>query len=294
MPFPTLFRLILLLAVATGPALAGQTREFEIKPHHLERSYRLFVPSSYDGQKALPLVVSAHGGYGTGQSQQEVSGWDAVAEREGLLVAYPDGYKRSWNAGELCCGPAQEKGVRDVAFLRAMVEQIARDYRVDRQRIYGNGYSNGGMLMHYAACQDPGLFTAIATNASTLMTASCSPEAATPVLMIRGKLDERMPWDGGSYEGSPRMGMLDVVRRMAASNGCAATPERITVQSGPATCWTLPACSGPREVSWCGVEGVGHQWIGGQTVWPRLLGPNTTAFSSTETMRAFFRRHIAP
>lgn len=268
---------------------AAGTKEFQIKPGLVERSYRVYQPASYDGSRPVPLVVSLHGGLGTGKAQQETAGWDRLADQHGFIVAYPDGLKRAWNAG-LCCGPPMENKVRDVAFMRALVEQVGKDYKIDPARIYGNGFSNGGMLMHAVACEDPKLFTAVATNASTLTTRSCNPASGVPILMIGGRLDERIPWNGGVVENLQRPGMLEVVQKMAANNKCSDTAEEVSLQSGPATCWKLKNC-GRNEVSWCGVEGVGHQWIGGKTIAPKLLGANTNAFSSTETMWKFFQRH---
>jgi polyhydroxybutyrate depolymerase len=45
------------------------------------------------------------------------------------------------------------------------------------------------------------------------------------------------------------------------------------------------------EVSWCGLAGVGHQWPGGRTLLPGLLGQNTTQFNASEVIVRFFQRH---
>ena len=50
-----------------------------------------------------PLVVVLHGARGTAADMRANLGWDALADREGLVVAYPDGLDRTWNAGR-CCG----------------------------------------------------------------------------------------------------------------------------------------------------------------------------------------------
>jgi hypothetical protein len=55
------------------------------------RLYDLIVPASYDGATALPLVLDFHG-YSSNKTQQRVaSGFNAVAEREGVVVGYPQG-----------------------------------------------------------------------------------------------------------------------------------------------------------------------------------------------------------
>lgn len=272
-------------------AAAAETKVYSIRPGLLERSYRVYQPASYDGSKPVPLVLSLHGGLGTAKSQEELAGWDKLADQHGFLVAYPEGLSRAWNAGE-CCGKPKENKINDVGYLRATIEQIRKDYRVDGNRIYGNGFSNGGMLLAYVACNDPGLFTAIAINAGTLMTKSCSPDKGLPVLVIQGRKDSRIPWDGGTVENSYRMPMRDFVKKLASNNRCSSSDEEVSSYStGPATCKTVKGC-GRNEVTYCGVEGVGHQWIGGlKTILPMLLGNNTDKFSSTVTMWDFFNHH---
>ncbi|MGQ0620904.1 MAG: alpha/beta hydrolase family esterase [Panacagrimonas sp.] len=297
---PALLSRVVALLIAAGlftacapieptQAASAETREFTIRPGLLERSYRVYQPASYDGSKPVPLVLSLHGGWGTSKSQQQIAGWDKLADQHGFLVAYPEGLYRSWNAGD-CCAKAQEKQINDIGYLRATIEQIRKDYRVDTQRIYGNGFSNGGMLLAYVACNDPGLFTAIALNAATLMTKSCSPDSGLPVLVIQGREDSRIPWDGGTVENTYRMPIRDLVRKLAGNNRCDSKEEAVSYSKGPATCKTVKGC-GKNEVTYCGVEGVGHQWIGGVTLLPKLLGKNTDQFNATQTMWDFFGRH---
>lgn len=272
-------------------AQAAGSGDYTLRSGGIERSYRVHVPASYDGRKPVPLVLSLHGGYGTGANQEEISGFSQLAERHGFIVAYPDGIARAWNAGE-CCGPPQERGVDDVGFIRALIAQLRQQYRIDERRIYGNGFSNGGMLMHRIACEAPELFAAVASNAGAPMTRSCAPARGLPFLVIQGREDQNMPWDGGIVKGTQRMAVREQVQRLARNNRCSGGEERLLLQAGPATCRSVAGC-GDNEVSYCGVDGVGHQWPGGKTVLPRLLGKNTTAFSASETMWAFYARHPA-
>lgn len=281
---------LILVQLAAVSAWAGASQN-ELRSGGMERSYRLYVPDRYDGTQAVPLVVSLHGGWGTGEKQAQVSGWDALAEREGFIVAYPDGYRRSWNAGDQCCDPARRKGVQDARFVREMVEHIRQGFRIDPRRIYGNGFSNGGMLAHEIACVDPTLFTALAVNAGALMDSLCAPKQGVPFLIIQGMQDPRMPWNGGTFDGTYRMPVPELAAQIAARNGCSGKSAMISFEQGPATCRSYPGCAG-KEVTYCGVEGVGHQWIGGQTVLPSLLGANTDAFRSTDAMWAFYQRHV--
>src|SRR5271166_1963083 len=61
----------------------------------LDRTYTLHVPPG----DPVGLVLSLHGGGGTGTGQQDLTEFDTVADANNLLVAYPDGYDKSWADG---------------------------------------------------------------------------------------------------------------------------------------------------------------------------------------------------
>ena len=46
-----------------------------------------------------PLVVVLHGEGGSAAQARDELGWNAVADREGFVVAYPEGINHEWNAG---------------------------------------------------------------------------------------------------------------------------------------------------------------------------------------------------
>ena len=93
-----------------------------------------------------------HGARGTARDMRAKLGWDALADREGLVVAYPDGLDRTWNAGR-CCGPARDRKVDDVGFLDALVTPLRRDDGVGD--VYAVGFSNGAMMSYAWACARP-------------------------------------------------------------------------------------------------------------------------------------------
>src|SRR3972149_1165908 len=81
----------------------------------LEREYRLYVPSSYSGVAAVPLVLNPHG-LGSSAGQQAVySGLQTKAEEAGFIAVAPQG------AGDLPhwnLTPGQRGEADDGAFIR--------------------------------------------------------------------------------------------------------------------------------------------------------------------------------
>ena len=55
------------------------------------REYVLHVPKRYDPSTPTPLVISMHGAGLWGAAQRDISQWDRVADREGIIVVVPDG-----------------------------------------------------------------------------------------------------------------------------------------------------------------------------------------------------------
>lgn len=123
-----------------------------------DRTYLVHVPAGLSG--AAPLVLMLHGGYGTGAQAERSYGWDALADQDHFVVAYPDGLDRAWNSGGGCCGKAARRDVDDVAFLTAVVADVEARVPVDPARVYAAGMSNGAMMAYRLAC-DSDVFAAI-------------------------------------------------------------------------------------------------------------------------------------
>lgn len=291
------FRLPLLalgLALLLGSPLAsaqkpGTTSEHEFRSGLLKRSYRLYVPSSYQAGKPAPLIVALHGGFGTGKAMQELTGFDRIADSRGLIVAYPDGISRAWNAGS-CCAKPMENGVNDVAFMKNLIEDVKKKVAVNTGRVYGTGFSNGAMLVHRVACEAPGTFTAIAAVSGGIMVPDCKPARGTPALLIQGRDDPRIPWNGGEFEGNYRPSIKDIVANLRTRNGCSAE-ETVVEKNEVATCTALKGCKAGQDVQWCGLAGVGHQWPGAKALLPKLLGPNTDRYNASTRIIDFFLKH---
>lgn len=245
---------------------------------------------------SAPLVVMLHGGYGSGDQAESSYNWDAAADRGHFVVAFPDGFLRSWNAGGTCCGPAANRDVDDVAFIRAVVETAQAHAPIDPHRIYVVGMSNGAIMAYRLACQTH-LFAAAASVAGTML-AECPAPSPTSILAIHGTADPNVPYDGGP--GKPALPITKPIdgpsvphndTAWRATDHCAA--PSVTTQGVVRT--SLAACPGGRAVELISVAGAGHQWPGGKAspVAAVLLGlPSpSTALDATSVIWSFFATH---
>ncbi|WP_302227489.1 PHB depolymerase family esterase [Marvinbryantia sp.] len=131
--------------LACGAVL--QERVFE----GMNRLWYEYVPESCTADQKWPLVVVMHGRGGTAESFFDISAMSVVAEARRFLVVFPqagihqqkpDGLKNVlyWN------GSYEGRPVNDVAFIRSLVEDVAKRLPVDRKRIYACGQSSGGIM----------------------------------------------------------------------------------------------------------------------------------------------------
>lgn len=161
--------------------------------------YRIFVPSSYDGSKAYPLIIALHGMGGDENSyfdQYLQGGFKTDAEKRGYIVACPKGREPA----SMYRGPA-ERDVMDV------LEEVRRAYRIDTNRIYLTGHSMGGFGTWSVAINHPEIFAALAPVAGGGNPAAMSKIAHIPQLVVHGDNDKTVP------VGSSRM-MVEAAKKL--------------------------------------------------------------------------------
>jgi polyhydroxybutyrate depolymerase len=254
-----------------------------------DRRYQLERPASLPVHQPAPVVVVLHGGFGTGQGGIRHGRWLEAAERHGFVVLAPDGFRRTWNAGD-CCGPAARLNIADVAFLDAMVDDAAQRTALDLTLVYATGMSNGGMMAYRWACESRTRLRAIAPVAGTL-TFNGAPRTPVSLLHIHGTEDRNVLFlggigprarDRGGQERPPVQYGLDVFIR---ANGC--SPESSTRVDGAVTTTQWTGGRDDTTVRLIVVAGGGHAWPGGEQMHARLDEPSR-ALDATETICQFF------
>ena len=136
------------------------------------RSYLIHIPKGYNPEKAMPLVVVIHGAFDTATGIEKISGFSELADRENFAVLYPEGigilgFLQHWNAGH-CCGKAADDNWDDVGFIAAAIQDASERIKIDPDRIYMVGFSNGGMLTHRFAAERGDLLAAAAPMAASI------------------------------------------------------------------------------------------------------------------------------
>ena len=133
-----------------------------------ERNYRLYVPphvSKRNGGDSLPLVVMIHGCRETAEAFERGTRMNAIADREGFAVLYPDqatfaNIRRCWNWFE----PNTAAGNGECAIILEMISEARKHTKLDRTRVYVAGMSSGGAIAGLLAYHHPDVFAAVAVH----------------------------------------------------------------------------------------------------------------------------------
>ncbi|QQR99549.1 MAG: hypothetical protein IPK37_10950 [Austwickia sp.] len=113
-------------------------------------------PRVLASQAPVPLVIYLHGGNCCGLYGAEQSGWADLADRDGMVVVFPDApCEERWNVWDDPRLPS------DAAFVLALIDRMRATYPVDPTRVYLSGFSMGSMFASALACSYPQVFAGV-------------------------------------------------------------------------------------------------------------------------------------
>lgn len=147
----------------------------------------LYVPESYDGSQAWPLVVALHGGSGSGRDFL----WSWLREARGrrFLLAAPTSQGPTWPL----MGPDD-----DSKTLRAMVGYISSHWNVDRSHVLLTGLSDGATYTLLEGLGEGSPYTHLAPvsgvlHPANMMGGNLARAAGRKIWLVHGRLDWMFP-----------------------------------------------------------------------------------------------------
>jgi len=308
-------RLLLALTLMSLPLLVPQQARAagdpveQIQVGGTDRSYVMHLPDPLPN-KPLPLVVMLHGGGGSARDAAKMTSFDAVADRAGFIVVYPDGSDKSrpllnmlgkpgfltWNAGG-CCGYARDNNVDDVGFIRALVQAVIKDNGADPKQVYATGISNGGMMAYRLACEASDIFAAVAPVSAILDVKDCKPAHPVSIFHIHGADDENVPLLGGvgkkavDDEGKKgRPPVQDSIDFWVKQDHCSVT---VHSQEPDVAMTNYGGCDDGTDVQYFVIQDGGHAWPGGRQM-AAFLDKPSGALDATDAIWDFFSKHQKP
>lgn len=300
---------MLLAGAAQAQSVKPGEHRFTIRAAGLERHYLVHVPKS-GAATPLPVVVMLHGGGGTSRGAATETGWSAKADEAGFLAVFPDamppdpsrpGQFRTnpqlWNDGSDRFYRGQ-KAPDDVAFIDAMLDDLASRFPVDKRRIYATGFSNGASMSFRIGLELSHRFAAIAPVAGALWLVPGTLKHPVPMLYITGTADPLNLIEGGipklmngAYDpvrAKAKPPVKESVHKWARALGIPTVPRSATDADGIRTETYGPV----GEVVYIAIEGMGHHWPGGRSLLPEsMVGSWSGKVRATDAAWDFFRRH---
>ena len=228
---------------------------------NVNRNYLVYIPDSYDSEIDYPLMFVFHGFGGIATQFINSADMRDLAESNNFIVVYPQGLDLGgtgshWN----CSNPSADNksDVDDIGFIEKLIDQLILDYPViDSKRIYAAGYSNGGFMSYYLACNSK-KFAAIGSVAGTMLDdsyQSCNANFPTAMINIHGTNDFDVPYDGNTYYPS----IPDVVDWWKNFN-TTTNEDLLTNQDGSIEQYIYYNDAGDRYVEHIKIIGGGHYW----------------------------------
>lgn len=172
------FLTLLLLLAGLMPAKADN-----ITVNGQQRSYNVYAPKNLGENR--PLLIFCHG-YNqdanwiqNSEFKNENVSMEAVCDTAKFVVVFPNGIDRAWDIG----------GDRDINFVKAIIEKMASQYNIDRNRIYMGGFSMGGMLTYNAINKMADIIAAFVSCSGPSVVTPNSKTRPVPILHIQGTAD---------------------------------------------------------------------------------------------------------
>jgi poly(hydroxyalkanoate) depolymerase family esterase len=308
-------------AIANGDHLvSGETGQFimrEISTDHGTRRYKLYIPGSYDGSKAFPLVVMLHGCTQDPDDIARGTQLNEAAEGKRVLVAYPEqpesaNPRKCWNWYD----PAhQKRDEGEPALIAAITRQVMKDYRVDQKRVYVAGISAGAAMAVTVALTYPDLFAAVGSHSGIPYGKATTVGEALAAMQGRGIAADALASAAKNAMGTRMRAIPAIVFQggndhvVNPANAPQLVAQLMSIQGPPPADMTTRVMGekvesangyqytralygkGETAIELWVVEELGHAWSGGSTAgtFADAKGPSAT----TEMLR-FFLEHPHP
>ncbi|MBA3535146.1 MAG: PHB depolymerase family esterase [Tatlockia sp.] len=291
----------------------GQFLTKSFTNHAGTRNYKLYIPSSYQGE-AVPVMVMLHGCTQNPDDFARGTRMNVIAEERKCLVVYP---AQSQSANSSKCwnwfkAVDQQRDQGEPSLIAGITNQVISDYKLDRERVYVAGLSSGGAMAIIMGRTYPDLYAAVGVHsglpygsAQDLPTAFAAMRGAKPAVMGKPRTTnaESRPRSipiivfHGDKDKTVHSSNADYLIRQNVFPEQAYTDRmnhNITVQVGKVPngheyTRTLHQDENGRRIAeqWV-IHGAGHAWAGGSRKgsYTDAKGPD----ASKEMMRFFYKQ----
>uniref|UniRef100_A0A7S4PT37 Feruloyl esterase n=1 Tax=Alexandrium monilatum TaxID=311494 RepID=A0A7S4PT37_9DINO len=180
------------------------------------RPYLLYVPESYFGEEHIPLWIHAPG---TDVAMETVYTHNAyLGHRCTIAMVILSGLWHRMSVSLHAQG-SHDPWPDDVAYTRAVLQEVMQRVRVDPRRVRCMGFSRGGRFCSRLASELSGFVSAIAAVSGIRFPEPNNATRPVPVIALHGLRDVVNPFKGGNppYWGES---VMVSVQKWASFNSC--------------------------------------------------------------------------
>jgi polyhydroxybutyrate depolymerase len=246
------------------------------------------------------LVLNLHGSGATALDQELFSGMNYTSDADGFIVAYPqglivDGKGFDWNVPgvPLTGGRAVPAGAAsDVKFLTKLVGVLEAKYCINKNEVYATGFSGGAREVSQLACDESGVFAAVAPISGLRRPTPCPTTRAVPIIAFHGSSDVVDPF-AGHGQAYWTYSVSTAAKDWAKQDHCSKKGS-LTTPSTNVKLTSYAGCANGAAVELYEVTGEGHEWPGGPVMPASItseLGPQSNAIDANTLMWSFFVAH---
>lgn len=176
------------------PAMAcGQETDCAIG----ERSYRIVLPKGYEKLENLGAIVFAHGHRGSAAQVMNNKALQRLADELGVAFVAANGVDGRWNLpGVPRSSPPRTAD--ELAYFDALADDLNARFGITAKRTMITGFSAGGMVTWYVACNRGNKYLGFAPLSGTFwepVPPNC-PTGAVNLIHYHGTKDKVVPLDG--------------------------------------------------------------------------------------------------
>jgi poly(hydroxyalkanoate) depolymerase family esterase len=268
--------------------------------HAGTRAYKVYVPSSYNGQ-ALPLIVMLHGCKQNPDDFAAGTRMNAIAEQSNCLVVYPAqahaaNGSNCWNWFK---ADDQRRNRGEPSIIADITRDVIRKYHIDPSRVYVAGLSAGGAMAAIMGATYPELYAAVGIHSGLPVGAAYDLPSAFAAMKNGTSTRElrkarRRPIPVIVFHGDRDMTVHPRNGEQALAQCIQQDEPRVTVKKGRVphgrayTRAVQHDCDGKAIAEHWIVHGAGHAWSGGSRngSYTDPKGPN-----AAQEMLRFFYTH---
>ena len=279
----------------------------------LKRTYLIYLPPSLDPTTPVPFVFVFHGYPMSGQQMANITEYAALADANGIGVAFPDGetgplsFGDPWdvkNPGQAICGFGDSESAmgNDFAFIDAMKADVSEDQCLDAAHVFSTGFSMGAYFSEHIGCYRSDMRAVAPHSGGTLADLSPCTTGHVPIILFHGTKDSII--DDACDDPTVTMdpGFPASATLWAKKNGCQSTYTTTPadgpdggVDGGPAgtgQCYVYDGCPSDGQVELCTFNGMDHCWAGGGPIGVAGAQGSCPAYANaTQLQWTFFKKY---